>query len=127
MGAPKLFHSPPPLVVYCQVPLALFTAVTAMPEAAPLSASVTHPAISAETSVPLLLAGSSLIVFRLFAPVSTGASLIAVTFDGQGIGRRVQIDAAIGGAAVVLHLEAEAGVARAAGVGSGREHQPAQH
>ena len=57
----------------------LATAVTAMPDSAPLSASVTLPAINADTSVPGLLAGSSLIVVRLLAPDSTGA-LFAMTF-----------------------------------------------
>ena len=41
------------------------------------------------------------------------------------LARRVEIDAAVGGAAVVLHLEGEAGVGRAVGVGGRGEHQVA--
>ena len=84
-GVPNALHAPPPLVVYCQAPLLLSTAVTAMPEAAPASASATCPAISADTSVPLLLpeATSSLMLLRLFAPESTGASLTAPTFTAS--------------------------------------------
>ena len=86
VGAANAFHAPPLLVVYCQVPLLLFTVVTAMPAAAALSASVTWPAISADTRVPLSLAGSSLMLFRLFAPASTGASLTAVTLTVRVLG-----------------------------------------
>ena len=37
--------------------------------------------------------------------------------DGDRVGALVEVDAAVGGAAVVLHLEGEAGVGRAVGVG----------
>ena len=43
--------------------------------------------------------------------------------DRDGVGRLVEIDAAVGRAAVVLHLEGEAGVARAVGVGRRGEFQ----
>src|SRR5215467_14203289 len=42
-GEPNAVHVDPPLVVYCQVPFVLTTAVTAIPEAAPASASNTLP------------------------------------------------------------------------------------
>ena len=46
--------------------------------------------------------------------------------DGDRVGRRVEVDAAVGGAAVVLHLEGEARVAGAVGVGRrGELEQPA--
>src|SRR4051794_9807708 len=77
LGEPKLFQLLPPLVEYCHVPFVLTTAVTAMPDKAPASASVTFVEISADTSVPGLLAGSSLIAVRLFAPDSTGALFTA--------------------------------------------------
>src|SRR5438309_2132891 len=40
---------------------------------------------------------------------------------GEEVGRLVQVDAAVGGAAVVLDLEGEGGVAGAVGVGRGAE------
>ena len=43
--------------------------------------------------------------------------------DRHRVRRRIEIDAAVGRAAVVLHLEGEAGVAAAVGVGRRREHQ----
>ena len=43
--------------------------------------------------------------------------------DLIGLGRRIEVDAAVGRAAVVLHLEGEAGVAAAIGVGRRRELQ----
>ena len=46
---------------------------------------------------------------RCCAPV--GASLTGVTLTRDRVGRRIEIDAAVGRAAVVLHLEGEAGVA----------------
>ena len=45
--------------------------------------------------------------------------------DGDGVGRLVEIDATVGRAAVVLHLEGEVGVARAVGVGRRGELQQA--
>src|SRR5947208_838758 len=45
--------------------------------------------------------------------------------EDDGVGARVEVDAAIGGAAVVLHLEGEGGIAGATGVGRRREHQQA--
>ncbi len=45
--------------------------------------------------------------------------------DRDRVGRRIEIDAAVGRAAVVLHLEGEAGVGRAVGVGRRRELQQA--
>src|SRR5438105_2724496 len=41
----------------------------------------------------------------------------------DSVGGRVEIDAAIGGAAVGLHLEGEAGIARAIRVGGGCEYE----
>ena len=78
-GVPKAVQLAPASVEYCQAPLLLSTAVTAMPLSAPLSTSLTCPAINADTSVPGLLAAPSLIGARLFAPFSTGASLTAAT------------------------------------------------
>ena len=66
----------PPLSEYCQMPLVLLTAVTAMPDSAPASASLTRPAISADTSVPLSATGSSPMFARSFAPERTGALLL---------------------------------------------------
>ena len=87
-GAPNALQVLPPLVVYCQAPLVLSTATTAMPEAAALSMSVSTPETRAETRVPLLEAEarSSLMAFRLLAPASTGASLTAVTLKVRVLG-----------------------------------------
>ena len=52
-GVPKAVQLPPPLVEYCQTPLAPSAAVTAMPCTAPGSGSLTMPAISVETRSPL--------------------------------------------------------------------------
>ena len=46
-----------------------------------------------------------------------GASFTDGDVDRDGVGRLVEIDAAVGGAAVVLHLEGEVGVAGAVRVG----------
>ena len=43
--------------------------------------------------------------------------------EREGVGRLVEIDAAVGRAAVVLHLEGEVGIARAVGVGRRGELQ----
>ena len=68
---------------------------------------------------------SSSVVTVLSVPA--GASLTRGDVDRHRLGRRVEIDAAVGRAAVVLHLEGEAGVGRAVGVGGRREHeQPAR-
>ena len=46
--------------------------------------------------------------------------------DRDGVGGGIKIDAAIGRAAIVLHLEGEAGIASAVGIGRRRElQQPA--
>ena len=79
LGVPKAVQLAPASVEYCQAPLLLSTAVTATPRSAALSTSLTCPAISADTSVPALLAASSFIDVRLLAPASTGASLTALT------------------------------------------------
>ena len=68
-----------PSVLYCQMPLALFTPVTAKPLTAPASASLTRPEISADTRVPGLTDASSAIVARLLAPDSSGALLVVGT------------------------------------------------
>src|SRR6476660_8110256 len=81
LGLPNAVQAPPPLVEYCHVPFVLTTAVTAMPDNAPGSLSVTLPAISAETSVPGLLEGSSLVAVKLLAPDRTGAALITVAVN----------------------------------------------
>ena len=78
VGVPKATHAPPPLVEYCQVPLVLSTATTAMPPAAPLSASPIWPAIRLATVTPGLSVGSSARLARLFAPESVGALLIVL-------------------------------------------------
>ena len=64
---------------------------------------------------------SSSVVTVLSVPA--GASLTEVTLIVMRVGRLVEVDAAVGGAAVVLHLEGEARVAGAVGVGRRREHQ----
>ena len=69
----------PASVEYCHVPVLLTSPVTATPLTAPLSKSVTWPAINVETRSPLLVAWSSLIVAKLLAPDRTGASLTLVT------------------------------------------------
>ena len=46
--------------------------------------------------------------------------------ERDGFRRRVEIDAAVGRAAVVLHLESEFGEAGTVGVGGGSEHQLAR-
>ena len=53
------------------------------------------------------VAVSSMVVTVLSVPA--GASLTAVTLKVIVLARLVEIDAAVGGAAVVLHLEGEAG------------------
>src|SRR5262245_53654909 len=62
-------------VEYCQVPVPLERSVTAMPFTAPASTSLTCPEMSVETRSPLLVVWSSLMVVKLLAPDSTGASL----------------------------------------------------
>ncbi len=64
---------------------------------------------------------SSSVVTVLSVPA--GASLTEVTLMVIVLARLIEIDAAVGRAAVVLHLEGEAGVARAVGVGRRREHE----
>ncbi len=59
----------------------------------------------------------------LLAPA--GASLTGVTLTVIVLGDRIEIHAAVGRAAVVLHLEGEAGVARAVGIRGRRELQHA--
>ena len=51
----------------------------------------------------------------------TGASSTAVTLTVMVLGLCVQVDPAVRRAAVVLHLEGEARVACAVGIGAGRE------
>ena len=55
--------------------------------------------------------------------VPAGASLTDVTLIVIVLARRVEVDAAVGGAAIVLDLEGEAGVGGAVGVGRRREDQ----
>jgi len=84
-GVPNAYQFVPLLVVYCQVPLALFTAATAIPSTAPASTSVIRSPPALEmiplTSVPLLVALSSSIAIKDIVPLGsrTGASLRAVT------------------------------------------------
>ena len=79
-GDPKLDQLLPPLMEYCQLPLVLTTATTAIPVWAPASASVIWPPISDDTNCPGLLAGSSLIAGRFADPESTGALLLTTMF-----------------------------------------------
>src|SRR5262249_23676310 len=72
-GVPNASHVEPPLIVYCHDPCVLSAAVTAIPDRAPKSESVTSPATSADTSVPEFVTSSSLIVVTLFEPDRTGA------------------------------------------------------
>ncbi len=46
--------------------------------------------------------------------------------DGEGVRRLIGVDAAVGGAAIVFHLEGEGRIAGAVGVGRGREHETAE-
>ena len=78
VGVPKAVQVERPLVEYCQLPLLLSTAMTAMPLLAPASASLTLPAIRLATLTPWLELGSSARFARLFAPDSTGALLTTV-------------------------------------------------
>ena len=57
--------------------------------------------------------------------VPTGASLTGVTLIVIVLGVGSSIDAAVGRAAIVLHLEGEGGVGGAVGVGRRRELQQA--
>ena len=75
---PTAFQVPPPSIEYCQVPVLLLRLVTAMPFTAPVSTSLSLPEIKVETRSPLLLVWSSVIVEKLLAPESTGASLTLV-------------------------------------------------
>ena len=68
------------------------------------------------------VAASSTVVTVLSVPA--GASLTEVTLMVIVLAL-VEVDAAVGGAAVVLHLEGEARVGRAVGVGGRGEHQVA--
>src|SRR3954471_22557813 len=79
VGEPSALQLDPPFVEYSHEPLVLTTPVMAIPDDAPLSASVICPLISADTSVPALLESSSLIPVRLFAPDNTGASFTELT------------------------------------------------
>jgi hypothetical protein len=71
----------PPLVLYCHTPFESSMAVTAIPATAPASASVTWPAMRAETSDPVFEASAmlALIVVRLLAPLRTGARFCVLT------------------------------------------------
>ncbi len=64
---------------------------------------------------------SSSVVTVLFVPGRRVVDRVTLTVIVLGDG--IEIDAAVGRAAVVLHLEGEAGVARAVGVGRRREHE----
>ena len=66
---------------------------------------------------------SSSVVTVLLVPA--GASLTAVTLTVIVLGDWIEIDAAVGRAAIVLHLEREAGVACAVGIGGRRELEQA--
>ena len=83
--APKAVQAPPPLVEYCQAPLASSTPMTAMPSTAPASTSVIRSppalAIMVETRAPALLVSSSSMAASVMAPAlsSTGASLTSLT------------------------------------------------
>ena len=124
---------------YHQDPFVVDVAVRAIPVTAPLSASVTLSSPLAgglrstrlETSVPTAPTGAPASSFSaastgVAALLRTGASFTGVTLTVIVFGRRVEIHPAIGRAAVVLHLEGEAGVAVAVGIGRRRElQQPA--
>src|SRR5438132_244057 len=77
--APTAFHVPPPSSEYCQAPVLLTRPVTAIPDSAPESTSLTWPESSVETRSPPLAVWSSLIVVKLLAPDKSGASLTLVT------------------------------------------------
>ena len=68
-----------PSVVYSQLPLLLSIATIATPSAPLTSTSDICPFIKLEISVPLLLASSSLMALRSFAPESTGAVLTSTS------------------------------------------------
>ncbi len=56
--------------------------------------------------------------------VGTGGAIVdRGDVKGDGIGRRVEIDPAVGGAAVVLHLEGEAVISQTVGIGHRGEFQ----
>ena len=76
--APTAFQVEPLSVEYCQVPLLLTSEVTAIPLTAPVSTSAILVAIKVETKSPLLEVLSSVMVVKLLAPESVGASLTAV-------------------------------------------------
>src|SRR5207302_1895358 len=74
-SVPKSVHVEPPSVENCQIPYVVSAAVTAMPLAAPGSASLTSPESSVDTNVPLLDVSFSSICDRSLVPYKTGASL----------------------------------------------------
>jgi len=78
-GVPSSNQVAPPLVVYCQVPREPFASVTAMPDSAPASWSVTLPTIKADTGVPPLAESFLSMALRLLDPDNTGASLASAT------------------------------------------------
>src|SRR5205085_3155413 len=78
-GEPKFDQLDPPLLEYCQVPLLLSTAMTAMPARAPASTSLICPATRSDTSTPALVTSSSLMFGMALLPSRTGASLTATT------------------------------------------------
>ena len=91
--------------------------VTALSALAGLSLGSVKP----KSAVTKVYAVFSLVVTVLLVPA--GASFTARDVDGQGVGRGIQIYPAIGRPTIVLHLEGEAGIARAVGVGRRGEEQ----
>ena len=76
-GVVKAFQLVPPFREYSQAPLVVASPVIAIPFSAPASGSVTFPAIIDDTNVPGLDKGSSSTPASAFAPLKTGAVLVA--------------------------------------------------
>src|ERR1043165_4078085 len=76
---PTLIQVLPESVEYCHVPVLLLRLLTPMPLMAALSTSLSWPLMRLETKSPLFVVWSSIIVVKLLAPFSVGASLTEVT------------------------------------------------
>ena len=114
MKSPALTSTPLSVRLPAPGRVVIFTAASAL---AGLSAASLKPKSAAANVYAL----SSSVVTVLLAPA--GASLTAVTSMLMVLADWIEVHATVDGAAVVLHLEGEAGVARAVGVGHRGEHQ----
>ena len=114
MKSPALTSTPLSVRLPAPGSVVIFTALSAL---AGLSAASLKPKSAAAEGVRRVLQRGDRVVGARRRIVDRGH------VDAHGIGGLIQVHATVGGAAVVLHLEGEARVARAVGVGHRGEHQ----